>query len=130
MPDLERRGNFLTRALGIESYQQSVTDDFSIIWRRPNPVMARALGGLSALVHVMIPLSEVILRPDSDVTRRRLYLSAGADLAANAIAYGIAHYIDLLAGLGFKVAYNLGVEAVPDALRAVRRRFKPPAMTS
>ncbi|MBI2334897.1 hypothetical protein HYU96_03785 [Candidatus Daviesbacteria bacterium] len=130
MPDPERRGNFLTRALGIEAYRHSVADDLSITWRRLNQGRSRFDGGLSALVHLMIPLSEVIIRPDSDVTSRRLYLSAGADLAANTIAYGIAHYIDPLAGLGFKVAYNLGVEAVPDALRAVRRRFKPPEMAS
>lgn len=128
MPDPEIKGNILTRVLGIEAYKQAVADESSIDWRKSDLSRARIHGGLSAIIHAAIPLSETILRGDPNVTNRRFYLSGGADLAANAIAYFLAGYLNAPVGLGFKVAYNLGVEVareIPDVLRSIRERFNP-----
>ncbi len=119
-----KEGNFLTRALGIEAYQEIRDAELGVSWRKPSLANARVSGGLSVFLHVVIPLSETFTRQDETVTNWRLYGSIVADLASNVTAYALAH-VDILAGIGFKMAVNLGVEAVPAVLRAVKRKFIP-----
>lgn len=117
MADPERRGNFLTRALGIETFRDARREELA---EGSNQVAAVLYAGGITCLYYFSPLSHRIGFPresDPRISKKGAFaliaLDAGSIIGAS------------VAGAGFKMAYNLGVEVGQDALRAVRRRFSP-----
>lgn len=114
MADPERRGNIFGRVLGSEAFE-----DFG---------GSKPAGVIAAIVHMVVPLTE---RAVSDKGRpsfslRRIFFSYILDLGVYIFALKLVSSGRVAEGVALKLAYNLGVEVVPDALRAVRRKFSPP----
>lgn len=117
MADPER-GNFLTRVFGIDTFRYTRRE--SLAMGDDQVVAAVYAGGITGMYY-LFPFSHRIGFPresDPRVSKKRALALITLD-AVSIIAVSVA-------GVGFKLAYNIGVEAGQDALRAVRRIHLPP----
>lgn len=123
--DPERRGNFLTRALGIDKGRET----YNHLFRKGIPRGWAVTGGvIESLQYFLLPASGkfyvgILHRDEREPNNLKAMLgllSLGADVTSEyALLIGSVHPEWLLA----KLAYNVVVELGDDALRSVRGRF-------
>lgn len=118
MADPEREGNFLTRALGVETFRDVRREGLARGW---NQVEAALYAGGVTATYYLFPLSQPLGWKEGSRPR-----NIGRRFVLDACSIAVAYVLPPIADIGFKIAYNLGVEVGRDALRAARRIHLPP----